>query len=83
MVRCEILARLKPLGYLEYGDYYAKKLTHMDAIMEELYGTSSHVDIGYKLGILCDKDFETPKTKRKKKKKKTVKVKRRKVEGFF
>ena len=68
--RAQVMARYKPFAQgNEFANYFDMYLKIDDKIMEEVFGTSDLVKLGYRFGILCDEDFETKRPKRVIKKK--------------
>jgi len=52
--RCEIMARLAPLVWTEWGDYNMHMIETMDKIRKLMYGTDSLLELGQRWGILQD-----------------------------
>ena len=58
----EIMARLAPVEFPVYGDYFFKKMAYEDKIRKLLWGTFNQVELGERWGLL---------NKRRKKKRST------------
>ena len=56
--RCEIVARLAPVGWQEYGDVYLKMKDTMDEIRQLMFGTSNIVVLGKRWDLLKEWDNE-------------------------
>jgi len=50
--RCEIVARLAPVGWQVYGDVYLQMTEKMNEIRKLMFGTSSLIELGERWNLL-------------------------------
>lgn len=63
--RCEIVARLSPIGWPDCGDYHFQMIDKQNKIRELMFGSSNLVELGERWGIL--QKINKKKEQRKKK----------------